>query len=302
METQFKTLLTVGRVSNLPTVWTNVLAAVILSQASFTLAGEVSFYAISWTLLALSLIYIAGMYLNDAFDADWDRKQGNMRPIAKGDIALKTVWGIGVSLLILSVLVLSAIYALTGSGIHHWYEYLYGFFAALFLAAMIVSYNCYHKQFAHSAFIMGACRLSVYLIAALLLTEITHLVVIAAVSLLLYIAGLTYLAAHEHKNKITRFWPLLLLFSPVFVGLMNGNDEIYFWFFLSFFLASIGKHAYRILFSEKVNVKACIGGLLSAIPLVDGLLLASVNAVIPSLICFVVFLLVPCLHRWVSGT
>jgi len=56
--------LRLGRVSNLPTVWTNVAAGAVLSGMPLypgTMAAM---------LLAMSLFYVGGMYLNDAFDRD----------------------------------------------------------------------------------------------------------------------------------------------------------------------------------------------------------------------------------------
>ncbi len=55
------TALRLGRVSNLPTVWTNVLAGAVLSGAPL---APVRVLAL---MLGLSTFYIAGMYLNDAF-------------------------------------------------------------------------------------------------------------------------------------------------------------------------------------------------------------------------------------------
>ena len=67
--------LQLGRVSNLPTVWTNALAGIVLAggqpwTASALLAG-----------IGLSLLYVSGMYLNDAFDRDIDAKDRPSRPI-----------------------------------------------------------------------------------------------------------------------------------------------------------------------------------------------------------------------------
>ncbi|MFT4924969.1 MAG: hypothetical protein ACI8WB_001059 [Phenylobacterium sp.] len=320
---QLKTLLTLGRVSNLPTIWTNVLAAGVLAQASIltpaliTQSDALSMDVMSmnqlpqqpvlvWlgVLLALSMMYLGGMFLNDAFDADWDTKNNNPRPIATGDIAVKTVWLMGTGMLCLSVVYIGYLYHLVspGPGLVDWYQNYTGLFAGLSLALTIIAYNAWHKRFAHSAFIMGACRLGVYLIGALLLAELTVKVTLAGLSLLLYIAGLTYLARHEHLNRVTRLWPLLLLFSPVLVAACSGYGSWYFWLFLVGFMAWVISRLRLVLGAGQPNVKACIGGLLAAIPLLDGLMLASVQAVLPSLLCLAVFLLIPRLHRWVSGT
>ena len=63
------------RVSNLPTVWTNVLAGCLLSGGKLTPA--------LYLLLALSLssFYLAGMVLNDLCDREHDHLFRPSRPI-----------------------------------------------------------------------------------------------------------------------------------------------------------------------------------------------------------------------------
>lgn len=328
---QVKTFCVLGRVSNLPTVWTNVLAAAVISHASLIVPDisqssnlivtpsflqawsgdslqEYDWWLFLYTMLSLSLMYVGGMFLNDAFDQHWDRDHGNLRPIVNGDVKGRMVWILGSSLLVVSVIMTTYLYQTTllDSNLKITLEDFYGFFAGTLLALIIILYNWTHKQFAHaSAFLMGACRLGVYIIAALLLSEITPLVILAGMSLLFYIAGLTYLSTNEHIGKnlvIIRYWPLVLLFMPVLVSIQSGYDTPYFWFYLLIFIAWIYRWLSHLLWHETPNIKASIGGLLAAIPLVDGLMLASVQAVIPSLICLLVFLLVPRLHLWVSGT
>ncbi len=68
IQSSLTTWLTLGRVSNLPTVWTNALAAALLASSATTLAPP---SPLVWTLLlvALSALYLAGMLLNDLMDA-----------------------------------------------------------------------------------------------------------------------------------------------------------------------------------------------------------------------------------------
>lgn len=304
---QIKTLLTVGRISNLPTIWTNVLAAAVLGHESFTAVNIFTRQSLSlWlgTLFALSLMYLGGMFLNDAFDAPWDKSNGNLRPIVNGAISEKTVWIAGSVLLIAAVLTIAVLYeqAIPSQVATQLYQDFYGLLAGLSLALMIIVYNAFHKRFAHCAFIMGSCRSGVYLISALLLAELTMKVILAAISLLFYIAGLTYFARYEHANRFNRSWPLFLLFVPVIVAALSGYDSLYFWLFSVGFITWIGNRLQLIIRTEQPDVRKGIGGLLAAIPLLDGLMLASVNAVIPSLICLLIFLMIPRLHRWVSGT
>ena len=60
-------ILALCRISNLPTVWTNVLAAIVLSSAALSLADFLLL------CLVLSCFYSAGMCLNDLVDSEEDR-------------------------------------------------------------------------------------------------------------------------------------------------------------------------------------------------------------------------------------
>ena len=70
--------LRLGRVSNLPTVWTNALAGTALA------GGEIWTRPTLLVAVGLSLLYVSGMYLNDAFDRDIDALERPDRPIPAG--------------------------------------------------------------------------------------------------------------------------------------------------------------------------------------------------------------------------
>ena len=63
---RWRSYLVLSRISNLPTVWTNVLAGMCLSSA---IVSTDVFFRVG---LAISLFYMGGMFLNDAFDAPFD--------------------------------------------------------------------------------------------------------------------------------------------------------------------------------------------------------------------------------------
>src|SRR6185295_9438522 len=83
------TLLKLGRVSNLPTVWTNVLAGTVLA------ADTVQGWRFAVVLLAMSLLYVGGMYLNDYFDRAIDAAERPSRPIPAGEISAAAVAAFG---------------------------------------------------------------------------------------------------------------------------------------------------------------------------------------------------------------
>jgi len=87
------TLLKLGRVSNLPTVWTDVLAGALLS------GGAWHGWRIAVVLLAMTLFYTGGMYLNDYFDRAIDTRERPERPIPAQEISPFMVAAIGAGLM-----------------------------------------------------------------------------------------------------------------------------------------------------------------------------------------------------------
>src|SRR5580698_1400830 len=94
-----RTLLVLGRGSNLPTVWSNCLAG-------WWLSGAGNYWKLISLLLGTSLLYTGGMFLNDAFDVDFDRQRRPERPIPSGKITVAEVWRYGFILLGLGLLFL----------------------------------------------------------------------------------------------------------------------------------------------------------------------------------------------------
>src|SRR6185295_15322053 len=72
--------LLLARVSNLPTVWTNVLAGMVTRDA------PPDWPTFAQIAVAASLFYSGGMFLNDACDAEYDARSRPERPIPSGDV------------------------------------------------------------------------------------------------------------------------------------------------------------------------------------------------------------------------
>src|ERR1041385_5815117 len=96
MISKLRTLLVLGRVSNLPTVWANCLAGWLLGGG-----GEWPRFGLLCT--GATLLYVGGMFLNDAFDAEFDAEHRRGRPIPSGQIAQARVWQLGWGMLIAGV-------------------------------------------------------------------------------------------------------------------------------------------------------------------------------------------------------
>jgi len=89
-----RALLTLSRVSHLPTVWSNCLAGWWLGGGrEITRNCRCCFFGVS-------SLYLGGMFLNDAFDADFDRQRRAERPIPSDVISLQAVWRWGLAWLV----------------------------------------------------------------------------------------------------------------------------------------------------------------------------------------------------------
>lgn len=288
-----KTWMTLGRVSNLPTVWTNSLAAALLASSVGALAPPST---LVWGLLlaTLSLLYLAGMLLNDLLDADWDQRHDNPRPITLGLVSRQQV-----RLATLLLLALAAASALGLSRLIEQPHWLLG--SVILLVGCIFGYNLLHKKYVHSVWLMGACRSALYLSAAASLAVPAQPIWLCAVLLGVYISGLTYLASQEHRNQLISRLPVLLMLSPLVLAV--HADNLWFWPVLLLWLGWLGWH-YRQHLADprRRKVRAFIGAGLAALPLFDALVMAVANQPLGSLFCVLVFFLLPHFQRWIKPT
>jgi len=176
--------LLLARVSNLPTVWSNVLAGLVAGSALHS-TGSGAGVSIVTLLLAASSFYTGGMFLNDAFDAQYDRRARPERPVPRGEVGLAEAFAIGGALLVLGLLLLAL----------HSRALMFGFG----LAAAIVFYDARHKGSAVAPLVMGACRGLVYLMAAAT-GVLSSAAWVGAGVMLAYVAGLTVVAKRAGAN------------------------------------------------------------------------------------------------------
>jgi 4-hydroxybenzoate polyprenyltransferase len=203
-----RTLLTLGRTSNLPTVWSNVLSGAVLSGAVFSPG------ALGLLLLVGSAFYEGGMFLNDAFDAELDARERPGRPIPSGKVRRSTVFVLGFGLLLLGLVLLGVapLLHLARPGVDAW-------LAGLGTCVAVLAYNRWHKGFAWSPIVMGACRAGLYATAALAVSaRLGTVVLIGAGSLWLYIVGLTHIARFENGRVVDRAWVSAFVLSPLLVA------------------------------------------------------------------------------------
>jgi 4-hydroxybenzoate polyprenyltransferase len=180
---KLKAYLEIWRVTNLPTVWTNVIAACVLAT------GSVS--APIWILLlANSCFYIAGMTLNDWCDVDYDRKNRPMRPIPSGRISERTalnmtlmMFGIGLGLLFIGT------------------PYFSGTLAGIALITTIIAYDLRHKQSSWSVLLMALCRALIFVNVSLALrNELAPFVLLLASLQFCYVIAISLVARYENSR------------------------------------------------------------------------------------------------------
>lgn len=282
-----RTLLVLGRVSNLPTVWSNLLAGIIFADAEDNLS------VLAATLAGGSLIYIGGMYLNDFCDAAFDAEHGPARPIPSGQIPRGAVGGLALLWFILGFACLAPL-GWRVAGI------------ALLLIAAVAAYDFHHKGVAWAPALMGFCRFLLYPLAAFTAPDRVGWTVLYsdAAALGLYVAGITYLARGESRPGKPARWALVLLLAPVLLPSIVGMPKFLFLKWVLAVVVLLGWMAWLLVplwRQSNRSVGRVVSGLLAGIVLVDVVAITPViglhaAALLP------LFLLALLLQRFVPAT
>ncbi len=251
------TLLRLGRISNVPTVWTNVLAGSVIA------GGGLHPDQIALILIAMTAFYVGGMYLNDFFDRAIDARDRPGRPIDAGEIGAGSVLLIGFGLLAVGIALMI------------WFGPS-AMLCGILLASVIVLYDVWHKGNALSPVVMGSCRALVYIGTGVAVTGgVSNATIIGAVALAFHVAGITYAAKQESLDRVGNLWPLVLLAVPLFVALpvlFSG------WITIAAFVLLLAGDAFAIRLLVKRPARAAVpvavSGLIAAISLVDALAIA----------------------------
>jgi 4-hydroxybenzoate polyprenyltransferase len=168
--------LLLSRVSNLPTVWTNVLAAYVCAAASLD--------SLPIALLSLTLFYTSGMILNDVCDVPFDRAARSDRPIPSGDVGRREA-------LAVTVLLFAGAELLLMRQPHPGPAMIWG----LALIGAITAYDLSHKGKWYGPIVMGLCRALVYCVAASGAAGVVATpVFVGATIMWVYVIALTWVA------------------------------------------------------------------------------------------------------------
>ena len=279
-----RTALRLGRVSNLPTVWTNVLAGIALNGGNPTLGRAFP------VALAASLFYVAGMYLNDAFDRDIDRIERPERPIPANQVDAATVFGLGFLQLALGVLAIAGLAVARGAG-------AWPIASAVALAALIVIYDVSHKHTRLSPLIMGLCRVGVYTTAALAASAtLERALLVGCGALLAYLIGLTYIARQENLRELGNLWPLAFLGVPFVIAPPVGALALAIYVgFAAWTVRALALVAGR-------QIRAAVGSLIAGISLLDALFIARLDRPAMAGVALAAFVATLVAQRRIAGT
>lgn len=276
MATFVHLILTLSRASNLPTVWTNCIAAWTLNQAvnyeqGWNLVTSLEWGVLGWVLLGGSLAYSGGCILNDAFDQKFDAEFNPNRPVPSGQISSIVVWMSGSFAILLGTLVL----LMAAKCATIW--------VSLLILAIII-YDILHKKWSGSVWIMGSCRTFLWLVAATAGSniEIHSSTLTVSIILGLYVVGISLFARGEARGNSDNknILPVLLLFLPCLYGIYalfeNEISKTNIFLPVLFGLLLLGWKVYRAVQiirrrKKPADIGAGVSILLASICLIDGL-------------------------------
>lgn len=306
---ELRTLLVLGRISNLPTVWSNLIVGWALGEGDLAAFG-----ALGLLLAGGSFLYVGGMYLNDFCDSAFDARYCPDRPIPAGKISRPVVGWLAILCFVAGL----ACLALCGMA---------AMIMALLLTAAIVLYDFRHKDVVWAPWVMGFCRVLLYLtgIAAARGWEAFWYArwlwpeYLLAMTLGLYVVGLTLFARGESRPGKSARWTVGLLLFPVLVevilrlfypspvplsailempGYFVLNGTVFYCVLFLGWLAWLLVPYWR---KTKTSMRRLVSGLLAGIVLVDMIAFAQVPGTLAPLL-FPLFLLALALQRFIPAT
>ena len=240
-------LIKLARASNIPTVWSNVIAAYFLS-------GSNNYRELSLSLIGSSFLYASGMYLNDWFDADFDSKNAKHRPLPMGEIKKVTV----LIYSILGFVIGTTCLMMAALSTTPW---------ALLLVTLIVWYNADHKQNNTSPFIMASCRFTLYpMVSLACTTQVTPIVLLAGFSMFLYTLGISFTARSPEHSKVAM--SLFIVAGAIPVLAYSLSETRLFIITLPLFIAWLF-YTLKTMFLKSADIDKTVSQLIAGMVFVD---------------------------------
>ncbi len=272
--------LALARISNSPTVVSNVLAGAALG-GGLSQPGTVLVLAV-----ALVLFYTAGMVLNDLFDYEHDIEMQPERPLAAGRVSKDAALTVTVALFGVGGFLLA-------------FMGMASLVCGVILVGLIVLYDAWHKTNPLSPLLMASTRVMVYVTAFVAFSSpISASIILWSLLLALYIIGLTYLAKMESRPGFARYWPALALVLPAIYAALYVNT----WglLLLLLFVGWVSFCLYLVYVRRSFG--AAIGSLIAGVALLDALVLAVMGSAVGVVLALLAFGLTLFFQRYVKGT
>ena len=286
MNRRLRALLVLMRISNLPSVWSNVFMGWILGVCFSSLEvhdsqkwlGLIFSSNLLLLLLGTSFIYAAGMVLNDLFDLGRDREHRPERPLVVGQLSLTAaritsgcLLAIGAMLIILGTAPPARSYV----GLQ-----------VLALVVLIFIYNRWHKGVTWAPYVMGLCRFMLPLIGFVATgagpaasTFALEVLFNHAASLWLLTVLITVLARHETRPEgLTSRRDFLILLVPLpLLGALPWNGLI--------LISAAGFWLWIAISNRRHPLPAGVGGRvedrLAAFPFIDAMAVGLTIGILP---------------------
>ncbi|HEV7806966.1 MAG TPA: UbiA family prenyltransferase [Solirubrobacteraceae bacterium] len=274
--------LRLARISNSPTVVSDVVAGAVLADAG----AEAS--TIALVAVAMALFYTAGMIANDVFDLDVDRRARPERPLPSGLVSVRA-----------AIVATIALFA-TGEGLLLAVDVPAGL-AGLGLIALIVLYDAWHKGNALSPLLMGGCRAMVYVLAALAVAGGTpsRPVAGAALLLLVLVVGMTQVAKAE-GSSVASWWPVAAVLAPAAYWCKDLPSSAVAGLLVVF--VAFATHALWLGIARRA-IGRSVGRLIATIALLDALAVAaSGGAAVAVAVCVAAFAATLAMQTRIAGT
>lgn len=194
-----------GRITLLPTVWSNCLAGWWLGEHGYTAH-------LPWLFAGATMLYLGGTFLHEAIRVDLERHQSQGRSPSLTSASLGMPWRWSLALLALGSLCLIGIGTLTGT-------------LGLALLVCILAESAVPKTSPLSPPLSGLTRFFIYVIAASTAVEgVTGWAIWGGLVLAAYVAGAGFLARNQSAAGMSQYWPLLLGAAPIALALVMNAD------------------------------------------------------------------------------
>ncbi|MDE0436574.1 MAG: UbiA family prenyltransferase [Bryobacterales bacterium] len=277
------------RISNLPTVFSNVLVGSALGGSGANIPWEIT----AQCAVAVLFLYLAGVACNDAVDAEWDAVARPERPIPSGRLSQRQAYTITVIGFMLGL----AVFASIG---------LIAFGIGTLLVAVITLYNLFHKRLAASVVFVGAARGLVYLAAAAAVggTLNDSKPFWFALALFAYTTAFTVMARSEHQEQIdnSRWLAAAIPLIALTPGVWIMPDEALLAAGVAVVMIVWQARAVKMVLQVPPETKSAVHVWLSGFCLIDAFyfsVLGYSGLIVVAVGCFLVTLL---LQRRVMGT